>query len=435
MFNMVNFTLSSLVAADGMSVEINTKPDMWDRVKGLPISYDVYNECKTVARFVGVTDEFKRVIDTFKVAAGIIPAGFCPVLVYDDGRVLVDLKRNIAYGENGQLRPTNVLFSADSANPYEVEPFKHFIANLTCNPHIIHQQFLNDPQVNIGSRFKDRYEVMAELCRIVGPGVDISVEVDNPFADEHAILEEIERFKEILTPYRLVVKVPHTGPVNRENAASLLDGSFEKGYRQGSIADHMYGHNMAKKLTDKGYRVNFTLMFEPHQAALALQAKPYFINTFLKQRWLSSNEMDKFLKTFRETGDIRIFQRLKDYMRSQDMISPAEYNGSDRDVLNKADGILRYRKFHSSEGSDGLDDVRHSLRIFRNLNLPDTRLIICSFVDECIYNHVDKLLAEPEFQDMNKRVVLTAPPSYFSQFACASGVLTYQRMFLGAVAT
>ena len=52
---------------------------------------------------------------------------------------------------------------------------------------------------------------------------------------------------------------------------------------------------------------------------------------------------------------------------------------------------------------------------------------------EMIYPHIDKMLMEPEFEDMIHRVVVTAPPSYLSRFASASGVLTYQRMFLKAV--
>ena len=54
---------------------------------------------------------------------------------------------------------------------------------------------------------------MTELGRILGPGCDISVELNNPFEEDFSkILEECERFKEILSEYRLVVKVPHTGP-------------------------------------------------------------------------------------------------------------------------------------------------------------------------------------------------------------------------------
>ncbi|MFR9063037.1 MAG: hypothetical protein ACLVJO_04295 [[Clostridium] scindens] len=39
-------------------------------------------------------------------------------------------------------------------------------------------------------------------------------------------------------------------------------------------------------MLQNGYRVNFTLMFEPAQTALALQAKPYFISSFIRHRYM-----------------------------------------------------------------------------------------------------------------------------------------------------
>src|SRR5699024_5224469 len=116
-----------------------------------------------------------------------------------DGSMRVDLKRDISYMANGQKRPTNVLYSANSANPFEVAAMKDMIANLTTNPQIIYDHFLNNPKANIGGKFKDRFEVLAELARIVGPGVDISVEVNNPFAPESELMEEIAHCEEILT--------------------------------------------------------------------------------------------------------------------------------------------------------------------------------------------------------------------------------------------
>ncbi len=44
------------------------------------------------------------------------------------------------------------------------------------------------------------------------------------------------------------------------------------------------GHELALRLHDHGYRVNFTLMFEAYQTPLALQARPYFINAFIRHR-------------------------------------------------------------------------------------------------------------------------------------------------------
>ncbi len=119
-------------------------------------------------------------------------------------------------------------------------------------------------------------------------------------------------------------------------------------------------------------------------------------------------------------------------LRQEDVISAAEAEGPIEAVIQKAEAMLAYRHAGDAEGSDGLDATRHSLRVLRNSNLPDTRLIICSMSGEHIYPAIDKMLMEPEFEDMLHRVVVTAPPSYLARFASASGVLTYQKLFLNA---
>lgn len=408
--------------------------DAWKRIRQLEVPMEELELLTANTPAIGVTAEFAKVIETFHVPEGVLPAGFRPVFHYGtDGSAQVDLKRDISYGENGIKRPTRVLYSADSANPYEVAPVKDFIANLTCNPAIIYDSFINNPKANLGGKFKDRYEVMEELCKILGPGTDISVEVDNPFASETEIMEEISRFEEILTPYRLVVKVPHTGPIAKEDAKSLVNGGFQKGFEDGTVESNFYGHNLAYRLWEKGCRTNFTLMFEPHQIALALQAKPYFINTFIKQRFNVTNALRDALAEYDATGNIAIAQRVCDLMTAEDMLSPAEAAGTLQKVMEKARMTLAYRHADSAEGADGLDATRHALRVLRNSNLPDSRLIICSMGGELMYPYIDKMLMEPEFEDMIHRVVVTSPPSYLSRFTSASGVLTYQRTFLKAV--
>ena len=102
---------------------------------------------------------------------------------------------------------------------------------------------------------------MTELGRILGPGCDISVELNNPFEEDFSkILEECERFKEILSEYRLVVKVPHTGPVNPENVSQLLSGDkhLDTRFDQATTADALRGHNLALRLREHGYRINYT---------------------------------------------------------------------------------------------------------------------------------------------------------------------------------
>lgn len=430
----IHVTLDALREAGRLKVHPNTPPDAWACIAGLALPADELSFFEENHPCIGVTQELLKVLRTFPATTGTIPAGFRPEFCYGaDGSVLVDLRRDISYGENGIKRPTRVLFSADSANPYEVAPMREFIANLTCNPAIIYDSFINNPKANIGGQFKDRYEVMQELCHILGPGVDISVEVDDPFASEEKILEEIARFEEILTPYRLVVKVPHTGPIAPGDKGALVGGSFSKGFADGTVESNFYGHNLAYQLQQKGYRTNFTLMFEPHQIALALQAKPYFINTFIKQRFNTTFAMQGLVTQYLDSGDIALVERLRDLMAKEDMLSPAESAGALSHVLDKAKWILTYRNAGSNEGGDGLDATRHALRVLRASNLPDSRLIICSMGGEMMYPYIDKMLMEPEFADMIQRVVITAPPTYLSSFTSASGVLTYQRMFMKAV--
>lgn len=279
----VNYTLNSLnaPAAKGEESYVN-------RIKNMIISADDYALLKGDVEYVGVSERFKDVIKTFNVPDDETPAGFrIESSLEKDGLLCVDLVRDISYDKNGMPRPTGVIFSADSANPYEVAPIAPLLGNLTCNPGIIYDLFINNPKANVGGKFKTREEVMTELGRILGPGCDISVELNNPFEkDFDKILEECEQFKEILSEYRVVIKVPHTGPVNTDNVNELLENDklFSLRYNQPATADALHGHNLALKLREHGYRINYTLMFEPYQTAMALQAKPYFINSFIRHR-------------------------------------------------------------------------------------------------------------------------------------------------------
>ncbi|MHB1315322.1 MAG: transaldolase family protein [Christensenellales bacterium] len=426
-------TIGALVATNRLQVMDSTEKGMFDRIKELELTYGAAGEIDGSIQYIGVSDEFKKVIRTFKTEEGVIPAGFRPefVLGYDNS-IRVNLKRDISYQANGVKRPTNVLYSANSANPFEVETMKDMIANLTTNPQIIYSQFINNPKANIGGKFKDRYEVMRELCRIVGPGVDISVEVNNPFAPENELLEEISRFEEILTPYRLVVKVPHTGPLTKDNVGNFLAGKdYNIPYDVATAAEFFAGHNMALRFKEKGYRVNFTLMFEPSQTALALLAKPYFINAFVETRYVNTLKMKELLAKLDTTGDISFADQLREFMISTDMLAANDVNS--KAAVAKARDIVAYRAVDTKEGFDGLDSVRHSLRVLRQSNLPDTRLIICNTKSQKIYWDIDKMLMEPEFADMTQRVVITCNPDYFGIFTSSPGIYSYQRAFLKSV--
>lgn len=435
----IKTTLRALVRSDtnsnGASI-ISGEEAYANRALDLSISLDLYQSAKPVTRTIGVTRTFRDVIDYFKVPEGETPAGFRMEYVLEaDGVLRVDLVRDISYDKNGQKRPTQFLFSADTADPYEIAPIKQLLANLTCNPGIIYDMFINNPKVNIGGKFKTRDEVMEEIGRVLGPGVDISVELNNPFEEsEQAILEEAEKFREMLSPYRVVIKVPHTGPVNAENVQELLTGDkkFQRNYHEGATKDMLRGHNLALLLREHGFRVNFTLMFEPYQTAMALQAKPYFINSFVRHRLFQSKDMRRLLDLYAESEEKGFLEDLRNLLLKGDYISVKDSEMDLMEVKAMTEGILKYRRFDDREGRDGLDGVRHNLRLLRNVNLPDTRLIICSMEGETMYPELDDLLVEEEFQDMVDRLVITAVPAYLARFTSCNQVVAYQRRFMNA---
>jgi hypothetical protein len=409
-----------------------------ERILGLTIDEWGFKTIADRATYLGVSPRFIDVIDTFKTPAGHTPAGFrIEVSLQPDGLLQADLIRDINYDTDGIKRPTGLIFSADSANPYEVEPIAPLLGNLTCNPGIVYDLFINNPKANVGGKFKTRDEVMVELGRILGPGCDVSVELNNPFEDDFGkIIEECETFKEILTEYRLVIKVPHTGPVNGTNVAELLQGDkrFSGSYKAPTTEDALRGHRLAYKLREHGYRINFTLMFEPYQTALALQAKPAFINCFIRHRAKHSEAFASAIGKYERTRDDGVLVDLREFMLANDFLSSGDTEHDLADCLLLARDTLKYRRWDDPFGSDGLDSVRHSLRLLRTSNLPDTRLIICSMEGDYNYQDIDNLLSDPEYADVVDRVVLTAEPGYLARLTSSPQVVSYQRRFMNAVA-
>lgn len=429
---MNSYYLKSLEAAPA-----NGEEDMVNRVWDMPINREDFHNLAGNIDYIKVTDQFREVIETFSVPEGETPAGFKRTYCLEARGVLsIDLKRNISYDKNGILRPTNVLFSADSANPHEVAPISPLLANLTCNPGIVYDLFLNNPKANIGNQFKDREEVMRELARILGPGCDVSVELNNPFEEDFGkILEEAAVFRDIFSKHRIVIKVPHTGAVSGQNVHQLLEGDkrLDRRYDEVNTAEALVGHNLALKLNEQGYRVNFTLMFEPFQTQLALQARPYFINTFLRHRHMQSQNISNYLKAYEQgDGSKAALEQLRDYLEANDYYKKADLSLDLDKVYLFSKDLLQYRHFDDTQGCDGLDGMRHNLRLLRNCNMADTRLIVCSMEGPHNYPDIDKLLAEPEFQDLNHKVVITAEPNYLARFTSTNQVVSYQRRFMNA---
>lgn len=430
----VRYTLGSLgvEAARGYETDVA-------RVLGTALSQRDTEFLRQNAQAIGVTARFRDVINTFTTPEGETPAGFrVECILLGSGLLEVDLVRDITYDKNGVRRPTGVVFSADSANPYEVAPIAPLLGNLTCNPGIVYDLFINNPKANVGHKFNTLEEVMTELGNILGSGSDVSVEIENPFeSDFDKILEAIAPFEEILSPYRLVVKVPHTGPVNAQNVNQLLTDStkLDAWYPEPSTEDAFRSHNLALQLRERGYRVNYTLMFEPYQTALALQAKPYFINSFVRHRMKQSEKISQLLDFYKISGDAAHLRELRSFLVSTDHL-PANGEGRDLiDVLSYAQDLLKYRNWGNEEGSDGLDSVRHNLRMLKRSGLPDTKLIICSMEGPNNYPDIDKLVVDPEFADVIDRLIITADPSYLGRFTSTNQVISYQRRFMAAAAT
>lgn len=405
------------------------------RVLHQPITAATFRDLRDHARGIGVSDELRRVVAFFGTPAGHTPPGFRVAAELEgDGTLRMDLVRDISYDADGALRPTGVLYSADSANPYEIAPLARLVANLTCNPSIIWDLFLSDPAANVGGVFKDRDEVVTEIARILGPGCDMSVELEDPFADVAEVLDEAEAIRELVSPWRAVIKVPHTGPVNRDNVGQLLGGAkhLDRRFDRPATADAFHGHELALTLADHGFRVNFTLMFEPYQTRLAMQARPYFVNSFVRHRLFQSQRIAQLLDEHAATGEDAPLVALRAHLLENDYLSTAD---SDLDLgkcRRIGEQVLAYRRTREPVGADGLDGVRQNLRTLRAANLPGTRLIVCSMEGDRNYPDLDRLLSEDEFADMNRRVVVTAEPAYLARFTSTNQVVSYQRRFMTA---
>src|SRR5699024_4291760 len=139
----VNYNLGALV---GGEIQIVSKDEEYvRRALHQKISFEEYEFLLKTIKYIGASDRFKDVIDLFKVPEGETPAGFKIEYNMKENHYLeIDLVRNISYDKNGKKRPTKFIFSADTANPYEVEPIKNLIGNLTCNPGIIYDLFINN---------------------------------------------------------------------------------------------------------------------------------------------------------------------------------------------------------------------------------------------------------------------------------------------------
>ena len=128
-------------------------------------------------------------------------------------------------------------------------------------------------------------------------------------------------------------------------------------------------------------------MFEPWQTGMALQAKPYFINSFIRQRFGVTTYINGLLTAWQKTFDQRFLEDLRSFMLKWDFLAKGDENIDLLQVERIARETIEYRKINEPEGFDGMDGVRHNLRMLRHSNLDDCRLIICSIEEAvCILN-------------------------------------------------
>jgi hypothetical protein len=147
---------------------------------------------------------------------------------------------------------------------------------------------------------------------------------------------------------------------------------------------------------------------------------------------MQSEAMDQNLKQFDATGNMKFIENIRDMFLDKDYLSMDQEQMDLLAVKKMAEATLKYRHFGDQEGSDGLDSVRHNLRLFKNCNLEESRLIICSMEGELNYPDIDKLLVEKEFEDLVHKVVITAEPNYLARFTSCNQVISYQRRFMNA---
>lgn len=382
---------------------------------------------------IDVTERFREVMDLFEPDGVSTPPGF-RVQLLGDAQLSFDLVRDIGYDRGGRRRPTGVLFSADSANPFEIAECRDVIANVTCNPAIVYDLFLNNPDANVGGQFGSLEEVLREMADVVGPGCDISVELNDPFEQDFArIIDEVQMYEDILSKYRLVVKVPHTGAISPSQQDALLsgDGLLDHRYYDGTPGDLFRGHALSLRLAELGHRVNFTLMFEPYQTPLALQCRPYFINAFIRHRLNATRRMEGLLAGYAATEDVWFATELRRYMVSN------HYLGRGDDTLDLLDTLTTARQIvatRTQDGDDGLDSARASVRWLQSSDLPDSRLIICSMDGASMFPSVMAMMIEPEMREAHHRVLVTTDPRYLARWSSSPHVIGYQQRFLKAVA-
>lgn len=104
--------------------------------------------------------------------------------------------------------------------------------------------------------------------------------------------------------------------------------------------DAFRGHNLAVTLREHGFRVNVTLMFEPYQTRLALQARPAYVNSFVRHHAFQSRRMAQLLDEHSSTRDEAPLIALRAYLVENDYLSSADADADLAECRRIADRVV-----------------------------------------------------------------------------------------------
>ena len=140
----------------------------------------------------------------------------------------------------------------------------------------------------------------------------------------------------------------------------------------------------------------------------------------------------RYLTQYRVLDEASCLVDLRNFLIEKDYLSAEETDFDLLQVKKMGERILEYRQADGLDRNDGLDGIRHNLRMLKSINMPDTRLIVCSMEGDYNYPDIDRILVDPEFADVIDRLVITAQPDYLAKFTSCNQVVSYQRRFMNA---
>ena len=94
---------------------------------------------------------------------------------------------------------------------------------------------------------------------------------------------------------------------------------------------------------------------DPDITGMALQARPYFINSFINKRMMTSTYVAGMLSAYDSTRDLQFLKTLRSYFVDVDFLPKSEAELDLAEVEKMARETLTYRDFNNCRGFDGMD--------------------------------------------------------------------------------